>query len=60
MKEDGYDGYVSLETHWRPRRKLPEESIIRPRGEEFSYDAKEASEICIRNLLQILNSVYPS
>ena len=60
LREDGYDGYISLETHWRPRRKLSEESIVRPGGEEFSYGAKEASEICIRNLLQILNSIYPS
>ncbi|MEM2913602.1 MAG: sugar phosphate isomerase/epimerase family protein [Candidatus Bathyarchaeia archaeon] len=57
LKEDGYEGYISLETHWRPRRKIPEESIIRPGGEDFSHAGEEASEICIRNLLQILSSI---
>lgn len=60
LKEDGYEGYISLETHWRPRRGLSEEKIMRPGGEEFSRDAMEASEICMRNLLQILGSLYPS
>lgn len=57
LKEEGYNGYVSLETHWRPKRKLSEKLLIRPSGEEFSRDAEEASEICMRNLLQILSSI---
>ncbi len=57
LKEDGYAGYVSLETHWRPKRKIPEESIIRPGGEGFSQAGEEASEICICNLLQILSGI---
>lgn len=57
LKEDGYAGYISLETHWRPKRRIPEESIIRPGGEEFSHAGEEASEICMRNLLQILSNI---
>lgn len=57
LKEDGYAGYISLETHWRPKRRIPEESIIRPCGEEFSHSGEEASEICMRNLLQILSNI---
>ncbi|MEM2442928.1 MAG: hypothetical protein QXL20_02895, partial [Candidatus Bathyarchaeia archaeon] len=54
LMEDGYRGYLSLETHWRPKRKLSEERIIRPGGEEFSYSGEEASEICMRNLIRVL------
>ncbi|MEM2183574.1 MAG: sugar phosphate isomerase/epimerase family protein [Candidatus Bathyarchaeia archaeon] len=57
LMEDGYRGYLSLETHWRPKRKLSEERIIRPGGEEFSYSGEEASEICMRNLIRILSSL---
>jgi len=57
LKEDCYDGYLSLETHWRLTKKLPEEIIIRPGGEEFSRFAEEASEICMHNLLQILRKI---
>jgi sugar phosphate isomerase/epimerase len=57
LKEDGYAGYISLETHWRPRKRIPEEEIIRPGGEEFSRSGEEASEICMRNLIQILGSI---
>lgn len=57
LKEDGYEGYLSLETHRRPKRKLPEEIVMRPGGKEFSYGAEEASEICMRNLLRILSSI---
>jgi len=57
LREDGYDGYLSLETHWRPMKKLSEEIIIRPGGEEFSRFGEEASEICMRNLLQTLSKI---
>jgi sugar phosphate isomerase/epimerase len=57
LKEDGYAGYISLETHWRPRKRIPEEEITRPGGEEFSRSGEEASEICMRNLIQILGSI---
>ncbi len=57
LKEDGYDGYLSLETHWRPKKKLPEEIVVKPGGEEFSELGEEASEICMRNLLKILRSI---
>jgi L-ribulose-5-phosphate 3-epimerase len=57
LKEDGYAGYISLETHWRPEKRIPQESIIRPGGEEFSHTGKEASEICMRNLIQILSNI---
>ncbi|MBS7648389.1 MAG: sugar phosphate isomerase/epimerase family protein [Candidatus Bathyarchaeia archaeon] len=57
LREDNYMGYISLETHWRPKRRIPEESIIKPGGEEFSNSGEEASEKCMRNLIKILQSI---
>lgn len=57
LRDDKYSGYISLETHWRPKRKIPEDILMKPGGDEFSYAGEEASEICIRNLLQMLNTL---
>ena len=57
LKEDGYTDYLSLETHWRPKKQLTEELIVKPGGEEFSYLGEEASEICMRNLLNLLSRI---
>ncbi len=35
--EDGYEGYVSLETHYRPKVDIPEELMALPKGGAFSY-----------------------
>jgi len=57
LKKDGYEGYLSLETHWRPGKRLSEEIVSRPGGEEFSSLGEYASEICMRNLLKMLKSL---
>ena len=57
LKEDDYTGYLSLETHWRPKIELSEEQVSRPGGELFSTMGEEASEICIRNLIRIINEL---
>ncbi|MCW4021032.1 MAG: sugar phosphate isomerase/epimerase [Candidatus Bathyarchaeota archaeon] len=57
LKEDGYTGYLSLETHWRPKKRLSEQIITRPGGEEFSRFGGEASEICMRSLLEMLSRI---
>ncbi len=49
----GYQGYASLETHWRPQA-LSEEKLNRPGGEAFSESGEYASDLCLRNLLEIL------
>ena len=54
LKEDGYRGYLSLETHWRSGKQLSDELISKPGGEEFSSLGEYASEICMRNLLEML------
>jgi sugar phosphate isomerase/epimerase len=57
LRADGYKGYLSLETHWRPRKRLTEEQIVRPGGAEFSEAGEEASEVCMHNLIRILESL---
>jgi len=57
LKEDGYNGFLSLETHWRPKRKLSEEQLVKPGGAAFSEMGEEASEICIKNLLDIIKRI---
>jgi sugar phosphate isomerase/epimerase len=48
-----YDGFASLETHWRPQA-LTEEQMNRPGGESFSEAGEYASQVCMENLLEIL------
>jgi sugar phosphate isomerase/epimerase len=49
----GYDGYASLETHWRPQA-LSEDVLNRPGGEGFSESGEYASDLCLKNLMGIL------
>lgn len=57
LKADGYTGYLSLETHWRLKKKLPEDVIVRPGGEEFSSLGEESSGICMKNLQDMLREI---
>jgi sugar phosphate isomerase/epimerase len=41
---EGYSGYVSLETHYRPARGLSEELLAMPKGAAFSYGGYEATD----------------
>jgi len=53
LKEDGFSGFVSLETHWRPQA-LSEELLSRPGGEAFSEAGEQATYLCLRNLMGLL------
>ncbi len=53
LLDDGYGGYVSLETHWRAE-DLAEEEIQLPGGEKFSKGAELASRICMNNIKKML------
>ena len=57
LVDDGYNGYVSLETHWRPARKLDETLLNRPGGSTFSEAAEEASRICMKNLFTMIEQL---
>ncbi len=51
---DGYDGYLSLETHWRPVTQLPEDLVQMPKGDQFSYMGDVATKECLTRLLRLL------
>ncbi|HGE71158.1 TPA: sugar phosphate isomerase/epimerase [Candidatus Poribacteria bacterium] len=52
-----YKGYLSLETHWRPKKALSEDLLNRPGGSAFSEAGEEASRICLDNIFQILKDL---
>jgi len=54
LAADGYEGWLSLETHWRKAARLSEDAVQRPGGEEFSAGAEEASRICMEKLKALL------
>lgn len=52
--DDGYDGHLCLETHWRPKEALSKELMDEPGGAGFSASGEEASRICLENLQNII------
>lgn len=56
LVEDGYEGYASLETHWRTEA-LSEAQLAQPGGAAFSSDAERASRICLERLKKILDEI---
>lgn len=54
LVRDGYEGYLSLETHWRPTTQLPEEIVQMPKGEQFSYMGDVATRECLTKLITLL------
>lgn len=57
LSMEEYRGYLSLETHWRPERKLDERLEQMPGGEAFSSLGEEASDISVRGLKKIIAEV---
>lgn len=53
---DGYSGDVMLETHYRPRAALSEETLKNPKGSAISENGYEASRECIIKLKKIIES----
>jgi len=54
---DGYDGYISLETHYRKNSEISHELLRLPGGHEFSNGAYEASYESMESLMDIINNV---
>lgn len=54
--EDGYTGYISLETHWRPV-DISKELMDRPGGASYSENAELASRLCLESISDITNSL---
>ncbi len=57
LLDSGYKGYLSLETHWRPKKVLSEDLLNRPGGAAFSEAGEEASRICLDNIFGILKEL---
>jgi L-ribulose-5-phosphate 3-epimerase len=53
LAADGYQSWISLETHWRPV-DLTNELIRQPGGKAYSESAEEASRLCMTSLKQML------
>jgi sugar phosphate isomerase/epimerase len=57
LVDDGYDGHLCLETHWRPKKALSEDLLNRPGGSAFSEAGEEASRICLKNIFEMMRKV---
>lgn len=57
LSEDGYDGYVVLETHYRPKHSIGEELMALPKGSAFSYLGDVATEECFIKWEKLLRSL---
>lgn len=56
LVDDGYEGYVSLETHWRPDQ-LPEELLRTPGGTQYSSAGEYASRVCLAALRRMMEGL---
>jgi sugar phosphate isomerase/epimerase len=56
LKNSGYNGWVTLETHWRSIA-LDAESQHLPAGYAFSANAEPASRICMGHLQRMVSEV---
>ncbi len=55
--DDGYEGHLCLETHWRPSLKIDDELLNKPGGQAFSEAGEEASRICIEKLQAMIEKL---
>lgn len=54
---DGYEGHLSLETHYRQKTVLPETLLQMPKGSAFSAFGYESSAECLENIQALLRSI---
>ncbi|MCP3776519.1 sugar phosphate isomerase/epimerase [Paenibacillus sp. MZ04-78.2] len=57
LKNDGYQGYISLETHWRMGRVLSQYQRDNPWFDSFSANGYEASLECMQRLLNYVRVI---
>lgn len=55
---DNYEGWTSLETHWR-KVALTKEQVDTPGGADYSAGAEDSSVICLQNIQKIIEQVKP-
>ncbi len=57
LEKDGYNGYVVLETHYRPKHEIDEKLMALPKGSAFSHMGYEATEESLINWDKILKEI---
>ena len=57
LARDGYEGWCSLETHWRLEKELDRKTVNQPGGARFSAGAEGASRICLDNIREMLKAL---
>ena len=57
VKLSEHEGYVMLETHYRPKHDISEELMALPKGSAFSYMGYEATEECLIKWNELLSSL---
>ena len=55
--QDGYEGYVALETHYRPAHLISKELLKMPKGSAFSHGGQEATEESLELWAQLLDRI---
>jgi len=54
LLRDGYNGWATLETHYKKKATIDEELLKRPGGAAFSADGEDSTEECMQNLERII------
>jgi sugar phosphate isomerase/epimerase len=57
LRADGYQGYISAETHWRPGKVFLEEELDAPGGNAFSKDGYGATDAALSFLTGTLREL---
>lgn len=57
LKEDGYTGWLVMETHYRPKHEISEELLALPKGSAFSMFGYEATDECLTKFISMLKSL---
>jgi L-ribulose-5-phosphate 3-epimerase len=57
LERDGYQGYLSLETHWRIQHEIPRDVVRQPKGSVFSAGGEEATRQCLESLREMLRQL---
>jgi L-ribulose-5-phosphate 3-epimerase len=57
LMRDRYEGWVVLETHYRPARPLDGRLLALPKGSAFSHLGYEATEECLANWDEIMRTI---
>lgn len=57
LRDDGYEGWMVMETHYRVKCEIPEELLTRPQGSAFSLGGYEATKECLTNFFEMIDKL---